>query len=530
MTLREQVACWARAFDPAHGALKASAWALLCAALAGCLLLGLQAVPTYAQEPEPWTLPVQLSLGLVDASGQPLSSAFPTLVADPWGGVHAFWPESPRQQDTSQDGILMYSRWDGSAWSPPVDILYSKGRPMRLPIAALDSAGRVHLVWTVGAQGPVWYSSAPVSQAGSALAWDTPQQVSDLSATGFGLAADATGRSHVVFCTGDEDDRCYYSSSSDGQTWTAVVAILNPCDDCVARVAIDGRGRIHAALGSQSTGGQAMYYARSLDGGQTWLPALEFDRVDGRFGENYGPTYGTVVTLGADQVHFIWDGAPAGQRWYRWSSDGGETWSQPQQISPDHRGLTLPVAAAFDSAGTLHLVSMGWRDLPGRPSGAFHLFWQNGKWSLPQLIGPRSDWDAEYSALAITGGNRLVAAWTDKLGPKESFQIWASSLKVDAPTRPPQPEPTPLAPVAVASPGAEQAAARTSSATSAEGGTEQDAVDTAAAPSPTAALAVAGPGIKAAQPPWWPLMAGVLPVVLVLLLFLIVRMSRQGRT
>jgi hypothetical protein len=490
-------------------------WAIVL--VASCGLAGRSLPAVHAQPPEPWTDPQMLSSGLLDGSGQPLWSAFPALVADPWGGVQAFWTMLPRQQDASQDGTLFWSHWDGSTWSPPIDVQYAQRRPMWLPMAALDETGRLHLAWMVGAQGSVWYSSALVGQAGSARAWSTPQQISDLISTGFGLATDSLGQAHIVFCTGGEDDRCYYSTSSDGNAWTSAAAIYNPCDDCSARVAVDGRGRIHTVFGSQSTGGKALHYSRSDDAGRTWLPAQEFDRVDDRFDENYGPSWGTVVTLGQDQVHVIWDGAPAGQRWHRWSSDGGNTWSEPQQISADHRGLTLPVAAAFDSAGTLHLVSMGWRDTTGLPSGAFHLTWQNGRWSQPQLIGSRSDWDAEYCALAITGGNRLVAAWTDKQGPKESYQVWASTLKVDAPSIPP----IAYTPAATLTPtGQPRGAAPTASSTPGSEGATPPAF-------PATALSSAGLGAQPAQSAWVPIVLGALPPLILVLLILIVRRNRQ---
>ncbi len=489
-----------------------------------------------AQPSEPWSDPQMLSVGLLDESGQPLRSVCPVLVADPWGGVHAFWTMLPRQQAAGQDGILFYSQWDGSTWSPPIDILYARHLPMWLPRAALDEAGRVHVAWQVGVQGPVWYSSSMVGQAGSAKAWSASLEVSDLASTGFGLAADSLGQAHIVFCTGEEEDRCYYSFSSDGYEWTSGTAIYNPCDNCTARVAVDGRGRIHTVFGSQSTSGKVLYYSRSDDGGRTWLPAVEFDRVDARFAEDYGPALGTVVTLGLDQVHVIWDGAPAGQRWHRWSTDGGQTWSQAQEISPDQRGLTLPVAAAFDSAGALHVVSMGWRDTPGTPRGAFHLVWQNGRWSEPQLIGSRTDWDVEYAALAISRGNVLVAAWTEKLDAKETLQIWTSNLKVDAPAvaasaSPPAINPTP-------SPGMEtrpttveveaSALPETPGEPRTEGVARSGDRPQPSTP-PVTPLSAVGLGAHTAQAGWVPFLLGVLPPLILVVLILIVRANRQRR-
>jgi hypothetical protein len=495
-------------------------WIWMLALVAGCATVGRMTPLVYAQPPEPWSIPEDLSSGLLDGVGQPLSSGFPVLVTDQLGLVHAFWPQLPRQND-SQAGIMYYSRWDGNSWSIPLDILYSKAMPMRSPSAVVDVTGRIHLAWTVGTPGPIWYSSAPAAEAGSARAWSTPEQATDLSAWGFGLAVDSRGKCHIVFCTGSVDDRCYYSASADGKIWTSAASLYAGCDDCAARAAIDGRERIHVVFGSQSTGGRAMYYMRSEDGGQTWLAAQQLDQVDDRFAENYGPSWGTVITSGQGQVHVIWFGAPAGQRWHRWSDDGGVTWSPAQQISPDQRGLTMPVAPAFDSAGTLHLISMGWRDATGRPSGAFHLTWQNGRWSQPQLMGSRSDWDAEYAAATVARGNRLVAAWTDKKGPKGTFQIYASTLRLDAPEIVPSPVTPDAGATAPADEGAQAEPSRTP-------GVQAPAGSETPAP-PVTALSAAGLGEHTVKSGSLPYLLAVLPPFVLLVLVLLVRASRRRR-
>ena len=160
-----------------------------------------------------------ISSTLLDEAGRPLSSSFPVLVTDSWGTAHAFWTQLPREGD-SQSGAIYHARWDGSSWSEPIGILFSPERPMRSLSGALDTTGRIHIVWTAGAYGPVWHSSAPALQADSAGAWSVPSLVSVVNAWGLGLSIDSADRCHVAFCTGGDDDGCYHTSSVGGGTWT----------------------------------------------------------------------------------------------------------------------------------------------------------------------------------------------------------------------------------------------------------------------------------------------------------------------
>ena len=260
----------------------------------------------------------------------------------------------------------------------------------------------------------------------------------------------------------------------------------------------------------------ALYYSRSEDDGQSWTPVEELDRADERYNERYGPSYATVLTWGRDQVYVIWDAAPSGQRWHLWSSDGGRTWSLPVQISPYERGLTLPVATAFDSAGTLHIVSAGYSEQDGLPAGAVHFAWQSGRWSESQRISARADWKAEFAALAIAGGDHLVATWTDKAGPKGTAQIWASFLRVDAPAAA-LPSPTPVAAVTSATPKQPEPLSGAGTQEPESRSTPIAAATTASAPGPSGHLGQSGV---------LPALVGVLPPAVLVILILIVRRNR----
>ena len=133
------------------------------ALLASCLIAEGGSVLVKAQPPEPWTTPSQLSSGLLDETGQPMSHCFPALVADPWGNAHAFWTRLRREDEASFDGLIFYSQWTAGAWSLPTDVVLVPKTVIWRPQAAIDRVGRINLVWTAGYGGAVWYSSAPAA-------------------------------------------------------------------------------------------------------------------------------------------------------------------------------------------------------------------------------------------------------------------------------------------------------------------------------------------------------------------------------
>jgi hypothetical protein len=499
------------------------AWACL---ILVCLLpVGGWTLSVHAQGQRPWTPPVQISQGVVDESGTPGRMSHSIVVADEWGGVHAIWSAVFDEKAPIGD-TLYYSFWDGTAWSTPADVLYTPGTPIWIPKAAVDTEGWLHLVWTDNPTGRVWYSRAALSEARSALGWDQPKPVVDGLASGVSLAVDAGSILHLIYCGAGEYQGVYHTSSGDGQTWSTPNYVGQVADsplltlECRLGQAMDARGRLHAVWGQALIQDTPIYYSRTEDGGASWLPPLEIDRRDERYEGLYTPGRPSILAVGPDEVHLVWFGAPIGQRWHRWSADGGDTWSPAEQLSPIFRGFMEPPALAADSSGTVHLLSMGWLETEERLSGLFHTYWREGRWSRLEYIDTPTELvpadgqsgGGEYAALAVSGGNTLHAVW--ELGLAE---IWASRMGVDAPVVVPKPPPSAEI---IATP---QVAPTMDMTTQPAGGRE-----TAGSTASPAASPVAEP--SKAQGFWEaPLFLAVLPVALLLSLVALVRGIRWRR-
>jgi len=183
--------------------------------------------------------------------------------------------------------------------------------------------------------------------------------------------------------------------------------------------------------------GIGVYYLRSNDAGDSWTELLQIDSGEAGYDDQYGPSWPNILAVGEDQVHIVWDGQPAGQRWHQWSNNSGTSWSKSEVINKLHRGLTEPNGLAVDSSGVVHLLTLGWLDTNEFPNGPFYTYWKDGEWAPISRVTERSDWDAEGPSLAVVNGNQLLATWRHQEG--STNEAWASSLLVDAPLISPEP-------------------------------------------------------------------------------------------
>ena len=112
--------------------------------------------PSLAQSSIVWSAPVRLSDPKVQAWA-------PAIATDPAGNVYMVWSQTLTEDQSGGEGdTLFYSRWDGQAWSPPVDVLVSPQGSAEFPDMAITPDGMLHVVWgTSGENSKMMYSRAP---------------------------------------------------------------------------------------------------------------------------------------------------------------------------------------------------------------------------------------------------------------------------------------------------------------------------------------------------------------------------------
>lgn len=334
---------------------------------------------------------------------------------------------------------LLYTCWDGTTWSSPVDILLVPGENLaEFPAVDVDAENQLHVAWMATTR--LYYSNALSWAAGSAHSWSEPTVLADYGAMGqFGvdIAADPLGGVHVVYAANVGDAGIYYLRSADGGlTWQEPISLSEPFGPSeswfsVVRIVGDHSGRLHAVWQTnQSEGyGQAIYYARSTDHGDTWNSPVQLGRRDPG---DYEVAWPYLAAVGESELHLIHvDGPGSVGRFHRISTDGGETWSTPYHILDEMVGVNGNTVPIVDGAGQMHLiVNMRRRDT--QRTGIYYARRLGNGWSPVEPVdisGPGAP-SAHYAAAALRRGNELHVVYTQHKGG-EIWGIRGTTLSVD---------------------------------------------------------------------------------------------------
>jgi hypothetical protein len=383
------------------------------------LLLILWTAPAQAQAQRGgWSEPYRLSSEAGRASEA-------TLVTDQYGFVHCFWRET-----LFEDGrtVIKYARFDGGTWSVPNDIYLTSNGIENLS-AAVDQHGTLHIVWTEGFFGPVYYSYAPASNALSARNWSKPLQI-DIPAGVVRFRVDSRGVFHIVYIDRTEERLgVYYVRSEDqGVSWSEPIwidpDILPHHTPDSLHFELDETGGLHAvwfygAL-EQNARPDWIRYSHSLDGGETWSAPFMIDRYVEESEHNL-TSAGPIMIVQGQTVHVIWAAGSLPYRNYRFSTDAGRTWSERVQVFGELHGQAFD-GLTVDRAGRVHFIGQ-----IRYPMGIYHAYWDKNQWNTPSLVyliaqgeyeeGVSDRVHAHHTLPAIRAGNQLVITFTD--GPAD---------------------------------------------------------------------------------------------------------------
>lgn len=172
-------------------------------------------------------------------------------------------------------------------------------------------------------------------------------------------------------------------STDGGQTFSTPLRVSTgetPANQ--AHIAVDTSGRIHVAWVDEGEDESQAFYARSTDEGQTFSTPVNVSNVAG------GRIEKVFVTTHQDRVFIAYNDRDRSSRqvFLVMSEDGGATLGNPEQVSSAdrNRGQAHSVAMIADSDGRLHLV---WIDSTffGDPEGLlFYSNTTNGRRFQPQ--------------------------------------------------------------------------------------------------------------------------------------------------
>ncbi|MCP4423357.1 MAG: hypothetical protein GY803_02585 [Chloroflexi bacterium] len=392
-----------------------------------------------------WHGPQRLSSLGVESAGEAV------MVADPYGILHVFWSEvSPEDGWVS----LQYATFDGEEWSTSIDLRLS---PPAVGIgsysADVDSNGMLHLAWTEGNTGPIYYMTAQSENADSVRLWSEPIRIG-VPANEVRIQVERSV-THLFFTNfwGREPGAFYMRSKDAGESWSDPFWLDPdiPLTDApvIPQFLSDGAGGLHATwyykdLTTNGAIGHWIRYAHSLDGGESWSDPLTIDIADEEPDELRLPHPGLAIT--GDQVHVVWAGTSGTLREHRYSLDRGATWTETERAMGHLHGQGLGGGMVTDAAGRIHFFAqIRW------PQGVYHAIWEEDRWSAPAIIylmarndeeGLKGRYHAHSVRAGIRAGNQLVVTFTDEaVGP---LYVMYHTLQ-DVPPLSPVPTPAPTA-------------------------------------------------------------------------------------
>jgi hypothetical protein len=392
-----------------------------------------------------WSQPYRLSSEAGKASEA-------TLVADQYGYVHCFWRETLYENERT---MIQYARFDGGTWSAPNDI-YITHRGIENISSVVDKHGTLHIVWTEGIGGPVYYTYAPAWDALPAKNWAEPLRIA-IPAGIVQFRVDSRDVFHILYINRTAELGVYYVRSEDlGQTWSEPVwldpDILPSYTPDSLNFEIDDQDGLHAVwfYGALERGAQAdrVTYVHSLDGGDTWTLPIKLDQFVEESEHNLTVASPRMVVQG-QTVHVIWAAGDLPYRFYRFSQDAGQTWSLPRQIFGELHGQAFD-GFTVDGAGRVHFFAQ-----IRYPVGIYESFLDGNQWTPPSLVyliaqegseeGFGDRVHAHHTHPVVRAGNQLVLTFGDgPADPNRRLFVMHRTLN-DLPPSETLPTPTPAA-------------------------------------------------------------------------------------
>jgi len=340
----------------------------------------------------------------LNISNTPTSdSQYPDLAKDSSGNLHVVWQELVYYNNNYNTDIL-YSKFNGSYWSTPVNISNSINSSTA-PQIQIDSAGNLHVAWMDYATAK--YNICYTVFNGSS--WSTPvnSSVTNGCSSNPQIQLDFSGNPHVMWC--DNYDILY--SKLSGSSWSTPVNIShNTGNSYYHQIQIDSAGNPHAVWRDDSDGNSDILYSKFT--GSSWSTPVNISHDSG---------YSEKPQIKIDSsgsLHVVWENSVPGNYDIFYSKFSGSSWlAKPVNISRN-TGNSYSHQIQIDSSGNPHVV---WRDYTPGNQDIYYSKSDGSIWSIPENISHDSG-NSENPQIQIdSSGNPHVVWVTSTNGNDEIF-------------------------------------------------------------------------------------------------------------
>ena len=212
------------------------------------------------------------------------------------------------------------------------------------PVVASSQIGTLYAAWEDNRNGDydIYFSRS----TDGGLTWGPDVKVNDDTGTADQREATIAVSDAGILYLSWEDFRngaradIYFSRSNDGGvTWSENVKINDdsgPADHVNPALAAGSSGKIYLVWQDNRRSGSAdfdVYFARSPDGGTTWLPNVELDVHSGEAASNWP----AIATGPSQQVYVAWHDSRRGNWdiYFARSTNEGGTWGANVRLNDD---------------------------------------------------------------------------------------------------------------------------------------------------------------------------------------------------
>ncbi|UCH93135.1 MAG: exo-alpha-sialidase [Candidatus Aminicenantes bacterium] len=298
----------------------------------------------------------------MDISGD-LEHACPAITTDSTGNIYVVCNDTPFG---TREVYFICSTDDGESWNQPANISNNL-RDSAFPAIAVDTAGNINVVWSDDTPGI--YDTYFIRSTDNGNSWCQPVNISNNSGNSWSstIAVDNAGNINAAWFDDTSGDwQIYFSRSTDnGVNWSQPVTIANINDfdgESSIPIAVDSAGNIYAAWYDDEEGptGEEIFFSRSTDNGNTWSQPVNISN-NSEYSENPA-----IAVDNADGINIVWSGATPDYNYdiyFSRSTDHGVNWNPPVNISNNPEYSTEP-DFAIDSAGNINVV---WTNVSSSP-------------------------------------------------------------------------------------------------------------------------------------------------------------------